>query len=338
MKKILFITLTFLIGASLNVKAQEIYGDWIKAKVTYLNGTELPDNNVLKYQFLRYSFKDKDKLFLSVKYDNKGSALAFARDSNILQILNSYGDVINSFQIESVSNSELILVQSVNGAFNDDTCLKYQFINEKTYQNQLPLLPSDVLYSNENNTVYKVSEKIHPEFLGDKTFHAFCLERIHEKSAVESTDNLFISTFIVTKDGEIKNIQILEKINDRFEKQFLRVLNKSKKRWIPAELNGEKVDVQMIIQFKFFSSNSFLSMYEFSKNGKTALDNNEFLKALNYFDLALENYPNNIEIVYQKAICQINLGNAEAACEGLEKVQASGEMDVEELIMKNCKN
>ena len=337
MKNILFTTFIISLCTWTKLEAQEIYGDWIKTSVMYLNDTEISDENTLKYQFLRYTFEKQDKLFTSVKFDNKGTALTFDKKLNILEIKNSYGFVINSFQIEKISNTELVLIQQGNNGFNDQNCLKYTFVNEKFYQNQLILKPSDILYINENDTVYKASEKIHPKFSGDKSFYDFCSEKIPERSAVMSSNSLFVSTFIVTKDGEIRDIQILENINNKFENQFLKALNKSEKFWSPAELNGDKVDVQMTMEFKFISSNKFLPVYDFSKKGKNALNNNEFLKALKYFELALEISPDNSEIIYQKAICEINLGNIEAACASLEKVKSSGVMNVDELLMNNCK-
>ncbi|MCT4636506.1 MAG: energy transducer TonB [Bacteroidales bacterium] len=337
MKNILLSTLFIFLNSGSKVVAQEIFGDWIKKEVTYIDGVKLSDDDVIKYQFLRYSFEKRNKLFMSVKFDDKGTPLIFERSSNILNIRNSYGFIINSFLIEKLSNNELILIQKGNNGFNEESCLKYRFIPEKIYQNQLSFTPSDILYINESDTVYKASKKIHPKFIGDKSFYNFCSDRISERDAVMSSNNLFISTFIITKNGEIKNIQVLENINKRFEKQFLKALNKSKKLWSPAELNGKKVDVQMTIEFRYISSNNFLPMYEFEKKGKTALNNNDFLKALKYFEFALEKSPNNIEIIYLKAICEINLGNKDAACESLKKVKASGEVDVNDLIIKNCK-
>jgi tetratricopeptide (TPR) repeat protein len=338
MKSTLFIAFIVFIFSWTRLEAQEIYGDWIKTNVTYLNNTELPDNNDLKYHFLRYSFEKPNRFFMSIKFDDKGTALSFERNSNLLHIKNPYGFVINSFQVEKMSTNELVLVQKGENGFNEEYCLKYHFVNEQVYQNQLPLTSSDVLYVNGNDTVYRASEKIHPKFLGNKSFFDFCFEKIPESSTVMATNNLFVATFVVTKEGALGDIQILENINKRFEKQFLNALNKSKSLWIPAEINGEKVDVQMSIEFKFISSNKFLPMYDFSKKGKTALDNNDFLKALRYFELALEITPDDTEIIYQKAICEMNLGNIGAACESLEKVKASRKMNVDELIMKNCKN
>lgn len=42
------------------------------------------------------------------------------------------------------------------------------------------------------------------------------------------------------------------------------------------------------------------------------------------------------EILYYKAICEINLGNKDSACEDLAKIKISGKMQVDELIEKNC--
>jgi len=47
--------------------------------------------------------------------------------------------------------------------------------------------------------------------------------------------------------------------------------------------------------------------------------------------------PGENESLYYRAICEMNLGNKNAACEDLEKVKTLGKMQVVELIEKNCK-
>ena len=122
-----------------------------------------------------------------------------------------------------------------------------------------------------------------------------------------------------------------------FEKQFRKALNKSKNLWSPAELNGKNVDVQMEIKFRFVTSNKFIPMYDFNQKGKNALNNKDYIKALKYFELALERIPDNYETIYYKAICEINLGNIDAACEDLNIVKSLGKIDVNELIDDKCK-
>jgi len=333
-KKIWIIILIFF---SIQANAQDIFGNWIKTKVSYSDGTELPDNYAIKFQYLRYTFEKGNKLFMSFAFDDKGTAFNFETKAKIIEIKNSYGNIINSFQISKISSNELIIIQKGNNGFTDNDCLKYYFIKEKDYQNQLPVKASDILLINKNDTVYKATEKIHAKFLGDKSFFDFCSENTPERDKVMATNSLFFATFIVRKNGLVDSIQVLENINNKFEKQIRKALEKSKKRWIAGELNGNKVDVQMTISFKFISSSSFLPKYNYLQKGKIAMTNLDFTRALTYFDLALEKVPSDYESLYYKAICEMNLGNKNAACEDLEKVKTLGMMQVDELIEKNCK-
>ncbi len=326
-----------LILICINANAQNIFGDWIKTKVSYLDNTELSNNNALKFQYLRYTFEKNDKLFISFAFDSKGTLYNFERKDRIVEIKNSYGYIVNSLMISKISNDELIIVQKGKNEFTDNDCLKYYFIREKDYQNQLTIKSSDILLISKNDTVYKATEKLCAKFLGDKSFYDFCSENIPERNVVMATNNLFIATFIVRKNGLIDSIQVLENINKEFEKQFRKALKKSKKLWLAGELNGNKVDIQMKIKFRFISSNKFLPMYEYSLKGKTAMNNSDFTRALAYFDLALENVPSDYQSLYYKAICEMNLGNKNAACEDLEKVKNFEKMQVDELIEKNCK-
>lgn len=327
----------FLIFFSIETNAQDVFGDWIKTKVTYIDDVDLSNGNALKYQYLRYTFEKSNKLFMSVAFDDKGTALFFEINSNIIQVKNSYRNIINSFQISKISNDELILIQKGKNGFADNDCVKYYFIKEKNYQNQLPIKVADILLISKNDTVYKSTEKIHAKFLDDKSFYDFCSENIPEREAVMATNNLFYATFIVRRNGLVDSIQVLENINPRFEKQFRKALVKSKKLWSPGELGNIKVDVQMKITFRFFTSDKFLPMYDYSQKGKIAMNSSDFTRALAYFDLALDKISSDNESLYYKAICEMNLGNKKAACEDLEKVKISGKMQVDELIEKNCK-
>jgi len=273
-----------LIFFSIQANALDISGAWIKTKVTYLDDTEIPDNNAIKFQYLRYTFENSNKLFMSFAFDDKGTAYNFETNAQIIDIKNSFGYIVNSFQISHLSTNELIIVQKGEKGFSDKDCLKYYFIREKDYQNQLPLKSFDILLISENDTVYRATPKIYAEFIGDKSFYGFCTENIPESEKLMSTDNLFLATFIVRRNGLIDSIQVLENINKKFEKQFRNALEKSKNRWVAGELDGNKVDVQMKISFKFISSDNFLPKFNYFQKGKTAMNNFDFIRALAYFD------------------------------------------------------
>jgi hypothetical protein len=326
-----FVLIVFTIEAN----AQDLLGDWIKTKVTYADGIELSNNQVIKYSYLRYSIEKGNRIFISLDYEEKGLAYLFEINSNILQIKNSYGYLVNAFQINQATSDELILIEKGKTGFNETDCIKYYFIREKKYQDRLPMKFSDILLINGTDTVYKSSEKIHAKFLNEKSFQDFCLEKIPEKETAKST--VFLAIFIIRKTGAIDSLQILENINKTFEKQFRKAFDKSKNFWIPGELNDRKVDVQMKVTFRFLSGKQGSSNYIYSQKAKSAMDKLDFIKALAYFELAFDKVPSDYETLYLKAICEINLGNKKAACEDLEIVKESRTIQVNELIEKNCK-
>jgi len=328
--------LFLILFINLSGNAQKIYGDWVKTKVEYIDSSELPNENELKYHYLRYTFESSDKYFMSLSFDNKGTALLFALNKNVLEIKNSFGYTTNSFLVSKLTRDELVLIQRGRTSFSDKDCIRLYFIKESVFQKMLPVRPSDILFINKGDTVYKACEKICAKFQGNKSFYDFCPENIPEKKAVSATNSFFLATFIVRKTGIIDDVRILENINERFEKQFREALQKSRRFWAAAELNGRKVDVQIEQSFKFVSSGKFLPMYDFDQKGKMAMKSSDYNAALYYFDLALENSPEDYSILYNRAICELNLGNKSAACEDLKKVKGSG-MNVDELIDKECK-
>jgi len=333
MKIILNGFLLLFICLSINLNAQEIFGSWIKTKVTYSNNVELPNKNTLKYQYLKYTIEKNNKLYMSSVFDNKGGCFLFEIKSNILHLKNEYGYFINSFLIEKVSEDELVLIQKGSTGFTDEDCLKYSFVKEKTYQKNIPINSSDILLINNNDTIYKESEKVYAKFLGDKSFFNYCHEYLPEVNA----QAVFLATFIIRKNATIDSIQILENINKQYEKRFRKALEKSKNLWIPGEIGDKKVDVQMKIEFKYSTLDQMIPFYEYSKKGKGFLDKLEYLKALTYFDLALKQTPTDYQNLYYKAVCELNLGNRKAACEDFQKVKLSGKMNVDDLIEQNCK-
>lgn len=319
-----------------NLKGQDIFGKWVKTKIEYVDRSELPNEILLKFSFLRYSFEKPNKFYMTSSYDDKGIALFFERNNNIVEIKNSFGFTINSFLIAESGADELVLIQKGRSSFTENDCIKLHFTQEHKYQNSLQIRSIDILSISNLDTVYKTCEKVHPEFNWQKSFYDFCNENMPEINAVMATNNFFLATFIVRKTGLIDNVKVLERINDKFEKQFRTTLNKSKKLWTPGKIGDKNVDAQISMTFNFISSDNFIPLYNFSNKGSTAMANSDFSSAIYYFDLALEKDPQDYEIIYKKAICELSLGNRKLACDNLKKVKASGKFNVDDLILKEC--
>jgi len=325
------------ISYGLDLKAQNIFGDWIKTKVSYLDNAIFLNENILKYQFIRYTF-DKDTRFYSgTSFDDRGTAFSFEVNDSIILIKNSYGYITNSFLISKVTDNELILIQKGHSGFSDSDCIKFYFMREKTYQNSLRPKKSHVLTFSNGDTIYKSSEKLHARFNYPISFTEYCYENIPEYNLVRSSDNSFLYTFVVRKTGIIDSIHASGTTNKIFDKQFRKALDRSHDSWEPAELNGGKVDVQMDISFRFYSSDKLLEMLDYYQMGKALIMNLDYKKALYNFELAAEIKPEDYEILYFKAICELNLGKKNEACADLRKVDLTGRMNMDELLEINCK-
>lgn len=314
----------------------QLIGNWVKLKVEYKDGEELPDGEGLKYSYLRYNFESPNKAFVSFAYDDKGTAMTFSTNNNVLELKNSFGFVSNSLLIEKQSDNELVLLQMVQDGFESPDCLRYYFVSEDSYQNSMALKPNDILAINGTDTLYNSSPKIYAKLKGDVSFHDYLTANIPAYKGVVASDNFFLATFIIRKTGEVDSLEILESISPAFDKQFIKAFNKAKGRWKPATVGGRSVDVRMQEQFRFVSSENFLPSYDYSKKGREAMAAKEYLKAIYYFDKGLEKLPTSEDMLYQRAVCKLQLGNNAAACEDLHKVKALGKTTADVLIEKTC--
>ena len=89
-------------------------------------------------------------------------------------------------------------------------------------------------------------------------------------------------------------------------------------------------------QFRFVSSRNFLPSYDFSNKGREAMKAKEYLRALYYFDMGLASLPSDNDMLYQRAVCKIQLGNLKSACEDLQKLKALGNTSGDVLTDKTC--
>ncbi|MDR1983852.1 MAG: hypothetical protein LBQ28_03395 [Prevotellaceae bacterium] len=335
MKKWLKIFIPLLICVNSNLCAQEIYGSWIKMKTSYANDNELPDSDITKYRYLKLTFEQKNKLFISTGSKYKGSELSFDTIYDIIQVSNSAGYIINRYKIDKLTAGELILVQKGLKGFDDKDCIKYKFVREEIYKNKMQIEPDDILLINNNDTIYKSTGKVHATFLGDTSFNEIFGSNISKIKSKKS--NSFYATFIVRKTGNIDSIQILHSTNDIFEKQFKKALNRSKHLWQSAELNGKKVDVQEEFRYMSMSSPNLIKMYDSYRKAKEALNRLDYKNALKYFKIVLEITPNNYDAIYLKAICEIILENKDVGCSDLKRVKSSGNYQIDELIDRICR-
>lgn len=319
------------------INKKQLAGSWIKSKIEFIDGVQLPDEDGLKYQYNRYTF-DKNKVAISTAFADKGTEFNYNIAGNKLDFYLNSGYKTNSYLIEKLTPTELVVLQKGERGFTQNDVLRYYFINENYYQNSWQYQPDDIIsVSVTQDTVFKASDRLYPVFKHNLSLHAYIGEVVPELQNLSSGKKNFLASFVVRKDGTVDNIKVLERINSAFDSQVKKVIQQTSQQWTPAKLHGQPVDVQMTESFRFFTSEQVIPTYDYNQRGLDALRGQEYEEALYFFTKILEKIPNDTESLLHAAMCKIYLGNATAACQDLLKIKkTNNSIQVDELLLKYC--
>jgi len=323
------------------VKKSSLYGIWVASKLTYADGSGLSDENVLKYSYFKYQFSRPDKLNISTSYDGKGPDNTFEFDGASLQTHSPEGYLLNSFHVEMIKDT-LILVQKSQNDLDEHQALKFYFIPETTYQKSIGLKGSDIYSIKGGYTVYRSSPKIYASYNGN-WFPGEMYAGIKERISMSGRVGHLAAGFIISKTGYADSLKILEGVDDKFDKQFIKVFNQTKRNWKPATLNGKSVSVYTMVDLTYSTSPVMIPTYFSMQKANAAYNDKDYKLALYYYDLALNVKPLNAqpfrkENLYKRGMCKLCLGNSEGACEDWNMARELGDGGaVDAVIEKYCR-
>ncbi len=328
-----FLALSFLLYHT--VCTGQITGSWIKTRVVFSDNTELPEDMELKYSYARYTFERDGNLYISMKYDSKGTAVKYVTDNNVLTTsLKETGMPLNCYKIEEYNDSSLVLLQSGKNGFDGNDCLRLFLTSEKKYTSSFTATMNEIFSIKGTDTIFVASDRLFPRYKGKGELFDVLKSGMPEQ---QSADMHFLATYVVDKNGLADSLHIIEGISKDFDRIILKNFNKIRKNWTPALYKGRPVAVLMTQEYRYFSSETMLPVFDFGKKGKDAIHEGDYGKALYYFDLAIKKYPDNVELLYQRAVCRGYLGNNDAACADLEKIKELGSNLGKELQGRFCK-
>jgi TonB family protein len=103
-----------------------------------------------------------------------------------------------------------------------------------------------------NNTIFTIVDRM-PEFATGRADLANFISRVlrYPRQALEDgIEGRVLCSFIVSCDGSISNIEVVNSDNELLNEEAIRVISVMP-RWTPGERNGERVHVRMLLPIDF---------------------------------------------------------------------------------------
>lgn len=320
--------------ASAQINKKDLNKSWVLQKITYGDSSELPDENIIKYSYRKYSFASNGQMYISSIYYNRGAQFKFELRNN--EIIQSQGGIIiNHFQLEELTADKLVLLQSGTNGYKDPEALRCYFIAEEKLKASIPISRGDESYSLlGQDTIYKRSPKFYAGFQGE-SFQSYL--KIGDGNLMHSKTGHFVASFIVFKSGKVDSLKIVKSISPEYDQLFIKEFNKNKKRWTPGKVDGVPVSVQMLHDVRYLNSDMGMQSFQFTNEANYWYKLKDYQKALVFLDKALDSYGFNQDNLYKRGICRKITGNLAGACTDWETIKSLGEATADVLADKYCK-
>lgn len=285
MHKTLFIILFQLsLTCSVAQQSQLLLGTWIKTNIETNNLQIAADT-----KYLKYTFENDGKFYLSTDHDEKGIEYLYKLIGNILALND------NKLNIISLEKDYLVLedVDKANDPIKIYFTKKSKLLSENTFgQNDY--------YTSGNDTIYFESELVYPEFenKNNKTSDGFILSNL--VGLINGNEETYLfATFIVNTDGQISNLDIFHHISNIYDSNLIKAIEKTNGMWTSPFLNGKKVKVLKEIAYH----------YHKIPNSNSVTNSNKFIR----IETHAEKFRAKYKLFYKEAIKQYLRGDMKSA-------------------------
>jgi TonB family protein len=131
------------------------------------------------------------------------------------------------------------------------------------------------------------------------------------------TQGTVVVGFLVTPEGELKNIQVINSVSNAIDNEVIRVLKSTDGKWTPGIINGEAVAMQKEISvvFKLNPQVDFIELASkhMQKGNQALFIKGQPEKALKHFNQGINFLPNNETLLAVRGLCKYKLGDETGA-------------------------
>ncbi|MBD1364110.1 energy transducer TonB [Mucilaginibacter sp. ZT4R22] len=331
-----YLALLLLLTICIKLPAQVIdknnlWKSWVLEKVTYEDGSELSEDNLMKYHYIKYTFSEPEKIQSSMEYFDKGDAFLFDLTNNELNIKTPQGWTSNSFRIDELSSDKMVLTQKADRKNITPESLKFYFSAEKVVQAAIKLGAADINSIINGDTIYNRSPKLYPSF-ADENFQRYIYSNIGQ--SMDGKAGRLSANFIVFKNGIADSVKIIEGISPKFDKAFIKAFTKASKKWTPAVLDGRTVSVMASVQLGYSTSAIELPLMGISDDALRYYNNRDFENARLLYDQILEHKPDDVNSLYMRGMCNLILGKKPAAIADWKRLKKTGSTKADIILAK----
>lgn len=319
------------------VKPSEIYGPWVISGLSYKDNSPLPDEDPVKYTFVKYTFAESNVMYSTTKIHARGEMAYYQIKKDQLIINNASGVILSNFLISKQGADTLIILRKGPKGFADPLSLKYTFVREDLAQQSKLKSSKPEFTVLKGDTVYNQSQTIYAKFYQPAGFEKYAIDELKEKAGEQGTAS-FRMSFIVDKEGHADSIQVIKGIWKAYDDMYVKTFKKISGKWKPAMLNGKPVAVRMYADARYVAPAMIEPSNVYSRQGDDQYRIGKYDIALQYYDAALKNYPDDEENLYKRAICKLRTEDIPGALADLKSVkEMRGNLQVDDLIAKYSK-
>jgi len=164
-----------------------------------------------------------------------------------------------------------------------------------------------------------------------------------ENSLQWNQEGTVVAQFIVTSNGEVTDLTIINSLSQDIDREVIRVLMSTSGMWRPAFENGKPVDKVKEVSIAF-APGELNPDKRFVREAKEylALGNKQFYNkknnknALYFYDKAVRYVPNDKSLLATRGICKYQLGDKTGACRDWNRIRTLGGMEGDAYLDNFC--
>ena len=321
---------------------QKIVDEWVKDNISLYDGSPILKEDVRNMQ-LRYTFMENDSFQITINgktgrstYQVKNDTLYFAKNA--------------AFKIERLDDIKLVFRAVILDSVGQSKALRLSFIparfhnigfTPQTYRTK----GQDTIYVSKHNYLEPLfidADRSASQFISDNFFFP------------EYKAGDFFARFIITKQGEVKGIEVLESTHENYNKYLIKAIKATAGKWKPAIWEGKPINSEIKMGFdmgwteKMRNKNGSVTPQKdtvdsnesnyFLMQGNIYVEEKKYTLAIKELSKSIALDPLNIDAYYARAAVYALTKDVQKMCLDLQQLKNMQQTKGTELWNKFCQD